>query len=128
MVFCTHIGESAGKTPLTVEVLKEKIGLEDSDLDKQIVQTDFPSIAKHFDEVEIYMYQFDLTSAEQADITNQRNTQAAIMMILKYWTEHNPYKATFRALVQKLLTLEKGNVAAAVCKYIKEEKKSITRR
>ena len=81
-------------------------------------------MAKYFDEVEPYMYQFDLTPAEQADVGNQRNTQTAIMMILKYWTERNPYNVTFRTLVQNLLQLEKGNVAVAVCKYIKEKNES----
>ena len=98
-----------------------KVGLEDSDLDKEVQQIDFFHIAEYFDSDEHFLYQFGLTPAQQADVKKQKDTQSAIMRILLYWTKCNPYTATFKSMVQILLELKEGDVAVAVCKYLKNK-------
>ena len=62
-----------------------------------------------------------LTPSQQADIKDlafRRGTQIAVSEALRLWREPNPYTATYRALVEVLLDLGKGEVAVEVCTYL----------
>ena len=66
-----------------------------------------------------------LPPAEQADVNmlyHREGTQAAMMTCLQIWKEHNPYQATYRALLDIILGLEKGDTAHQICQQLTQRK------
>ena len=83
-------------------------------LDKEIIEHDLDSLAECFDNVETYLYKLGLNEGQQTDIkdrANQQNTKTAMIEALKLWRQPNPFAATFRALLEILLDLKRGDVA-----------------
>ncbi len=62
-----------------------------------------------------------LTPAEQADVQglhySTRNHEA-MMKCLLLWKSHNPYAATYRALLELLLKLGKVMIADQICQHL----------
>ena len=113
-----HVGTSA----LTIEELKQRSGVNDAQLDTQIIEHDFSDLAGCFDQVDTYLYKLKLTPAQQTDIkdlAHLRNTAVAMTEALKLWRQPNPFAATYRTLLKVLLELKRGDVAVKVCHYIK---------
>ena len=95
--------------------------MNDTQLDTQIEEHDFPDLAGCFDEVDTYLYKLNLTPAQQTDVkdlAHRRNTTVAMTETLKLWHQPNPFATTFRALLEVLLELRRGDVAVKVCQYI----------
>ncbi len=46
------------------------------------------------------------------------NTQAAMSLAMKLWKRRNPAAATYRALVEIVLSLRKVDVATKVCEFL----------
>ena len=90
-----------------------------------IREEDINKIAGLFDEVETYLDKLGLLPAQRTDIKDiahsQHNTALAMAEALKRWRQPNPFTATFRALLEILLDLRRGDVALEVCQYITEE-------
>ena len=110
-----------GTKALTIQELTERAGVNDAQLDRQIEEHNFPDLAECFDEVDTYLYKLNLTPAQQTDIKDlayRRNTTVAMTEALKLWRQPNPFAATFRALLEVLLELRRGDVAVKVCQYI----------
>ena len=117
LCFFMHVGTNA----LTIEELKKRTGVTDAQLDTQITEHDFSDLAGCFDEVDTYLYKLKLTPAQHTDIKDlacRRNTTVAMTETLKLWCQPNPFAATFRALLEVLLELRRGDVAVKVCQYI----------
>ena len=113
-----------GPKVLTVEDLKRRTGVSDVQLDSQIIENDLPHLAGCFDEVDLYLYKLELTPGQQTDIKDlafQRSTTVAMATALKLWRQPNPFAATFRALLEMLLDLKRGDVAICVCQHIKSK-------
>ena len=109
---------------LTIEKLKRETGVDDSQLATMIRQEDINKIAVHFGHVETYLDRLGLLPAQLADVKDMvytQNTELAMAEALKLWRQPDPYAATFRALVEILLDLRRGDVAVRVCQYITEE-------
>ena len=88
--------------------------------DCEIEEKDIPYLAKHFDNVELYLMVFELTTAEQADvkiIVHVHGNQEAMAKCLSLWRKHNPSTATLRALLDILLRLGREEIATKVCDY-----------
>ena len=103
---------------MTIEELKERTKVTDSQLDTEIEKTDMIVLAAHFDTVDTYAVQLGLSPAEQSDITNSQlanGTQVAMDKALRLWRQHNPGAATYRALVEMLLSMGKEELALEVC-------------
>ena len=82
---------------------------------------DLPDLADCFDEVDIYLYKLELTPGQQTDVKDlafRQSTKVALARALKLWRQPNPFAATFRALLEILLDLKRGDVAISVCQYI----------
>ena len=108
---------------MTVEGLKRNIRVSDAQLDTKITEHDIHNLAGYFDEVETYIYKLNLTPAQQTDIrdlAHQCNTKAAMAKALILWRQPNPFASTFRALLEILLELQRGDVAVNVCSYVLE--------
>ncbi len=62
-----------------------------------------------------------LSPAEHADVNmlyHREGTQTAMMKCLKIWKQHNPYQATYRALLDIVLGLDKGDTAHQICQQL----------
>ena len=106
---------------VTIEELMSNTKVTKSQLDSQIEEEDILELATHFDNVENYLVHLGLTPSQRADIrylTFRTDTQTAMSKALRLWRESNTYTATYRALVEILLDLGKGEVAVEVCTYL----------
>ena len=78
-------------------------------------------LAEYFYGVKIYSNAMGLTRAEQADVNelfHKRGTQVAMTECLTVWKQHNPYAATYRALLELLLRLRKEKIADEICQHL----------
>ncbi len=71
-----------------------------------------------FYDVELYSTAMGLAIAEQADVNQSRGTQVAMMKCLQIWKQRDPSRATYRALLDIVLRLGKGNTADQLCQHL----------
>ena len=94
--------------------------LTDEQLNSEIVRSEFPNLAKHFDGVIIYSHAMGLAPADQTDVNelfHKRGTQAAMTECFNIWNQHNPFAATYGALLELLLRLRKDKIADLICQH-----------
>ena len=106
---------------LTLEYLKSKTKVSDAQLDTEIIEHDLQNLANCFDNVETYLDKLRLLPSQQTDVkdcVSRFSTNAAMTKALKLWRQPNPFAATFRALLEIVLDLNRGDVAVRVCNYI----------
>ncbi len=78
-------------------------------------------MALHFDYVEMYSIAMGLLPAERADVNmlyHREGNQAAMMKCLNVWRQHDPSRATYRALLDIALSLGKGDTADKICQQL----------
>ncbi len=122
-VCTTSIGPPANQ--VTLQELIKRYSLTDEQLDSEIEDSDTPKLALCFDNVELYSSSMGLAIAKQADVKESSriyDTQAAMMKCLQIWKEHNPYQATYRALLNIVLGLGKGDTADQICQQLTPRK------
>ena len=88
-----------------------------------MIEHDLQNLATCFDNVETYLDKLRLTPGQQTDVKDiayRRNTNIAMTEALKLWRQPNPFTATFRALLEILLDLNRGDIAVKVCQYIND--------
>ena len=81
--------------------------MTDSQLDAEVENPDLVNLSVHFDNVESYLVNLGQTLSQQTDIkvlVFGRGTQTAM-------SEPNTHNATYRALLEMLVHLRKGEVA-----------------
>ncbi len=103
--------------------------LTENQLNCEIRDDDITLLAKHFDKIELYPNLMNLNSAEKDDvlITLHRNgSQMAMIKCLSLWKGRDSFKATYTALLEILLRLEKGEIANNVCLYLAKKNGKIT--
>ncbi len=106
---------------MTIEELKERTKVTDSQLDTEIEETDMIVLADHFDNIETYSTLFELTDSKKQDVIDEKiryDTQTAMSLAMKLWRRRNPAAATYRALVEIVLSLRKVDVATKVCEFL----------
>ena len=116
-MFAFSIGPPANEA--TLQELIMQYNLTDKQLGSEIEEIIF--LAEHFDGVEIYSNAMGLTRAKQADVNelfHKRGTQVAMTECLTVWKQHNPYAATYRALLELLLRLRKEKIADEICQHL----------
>ncbi len=109
---------AGGPRTVTIEELKERTKVTDSQLDTEIKETDMIVLAAHFDNVETYPVQLGLSPAECQTVRSlsfQYDIQTAMDKALRLWRQHNPGAATYRALVTMLLRMGKEELAFKIC-------------
>ncbi|XP_064400845.1 uncharacterized protein LOC135346993 isoform X5 [Halichondria panicea] len=107
-----------GPRTVTIEELKERTKVTDSQLDTEIEETDMIVLAAHFDNVDTYAVQLGLDPSERRDVkitASNYDTRTAIDKALRLWRQHNPGAATYRALVKMLLRMGKETLAFKMC-------------
>ncbi len=76
---------------MTIEELKERTKVTDSQLDTEVKETDMLDLADHFDNVETYPAMLGLSPAEQKDVKYAlflNDMQTAMFHTLKVWRQH----------------------------------------
>ncbi|XP_064400862.1 uncharacterized protein LOC135346998 isoform X3 [Halichondria panicea] len=109
---------AGGPRTVTIEELKERTKVTDSQLDTEIEETDMLDLADHFDNVETYPAMLGLSPAEQKDVKYAlflNDMQTAMFHTLKVWRQHNPGAATYRALVDIVLDMRMEELATYIC-------------
>ena len=121
---CIIIGPSAKR--VTLQELVEQYNLTDEQLNSEIEDSDTPEMASCFDnKVTQYSSAMGLPPAEQADVNmlyQREGTQTAMMKCLQIWKQHNPSRATYRALLDIALSLGKGDTAHQICQQLIQRK------
>ena len=110
--------------PLVINDLQREVDISDCQLDTKIREEHLLDVAGCFDCLETYLDKLGLTPGQQTDVKDlafRCNTKTAMAEALKLWRQPNPYTSTFKALVEILLDLRRGDVADRVCQYIKQE-------
>ena len=105
----------------SVEELKRITGVSDQQLDTEIDEKDFYMLGENIDSVTGLLERLNLTLAKQADVrrtVDREGTQAGVAHALRLWHGVNPSRATYRALVEILLILRKGDSARLVCNFM----------
>ncbi|XP_064400774.1 uncharacterized protein LOC135346918 [Halichondria panicea] len=80
-----------GLRTVTIEELKERTKVTDSQLDTEVKETDMLDLADHFDNVETYPAMLGLSPAEQKDVKYAlflNDMQTAMFHTLKVWRQH----------------------------------------
>ena len=121
----TSISGRPASTQLTVATLTQNIaGLTDDKLNKVIEDQHLRSLAGYFDRIDGYVEKLQLAPGKQTDVRDlsfRRGTQTAMAEALKQWRNPNPFTATYRALLEILLDMKRGDVAAGIARYIAEK-------
>ena len=107
---------------LTLESLLKENKLSEAQVNQQIGDQDLIELADQFDgHIEDYIEheQFGLEPHEQAHVKNQKKVSEAARIFLSYWKQKRAQKATFIALLEILIEINKETVAQCVCKYVK---------
>ncbi len=98
--------------------------LNDQQLDTKVEEWDLSEVSACFDNTDDYLEKLELSPGQQTDVnevkakTTLNRTQAGMKLALKYWMNKYSLEATFRALLLIILSLCRGDVAIAVCKYL----------
>ncbi len=106
---------------VTLQKLRRQYSLTDEQLNNEVEKSDIPYLAEYFDGVRIYSSAMGLTPAEQADVkdlSHSKGTQVAMTECLILWKRHDPFTATYRALLEFLLRLRKEKTAEQVCQHL----------
>ena len=93
----------------------------DAQLSREIQQADIPYLAGCFDSVDPYPDLLKLTGGEKTDVMKTESvsgTQVAMIKCLSLWKSHNPWSATYKALLGIMLRLGKIEEASKVLKQI----------
>ena len=107
---------------MTIEELKDRTKVTDSQLDSEIEEADLLSLAVYFNNIETVPILLGLNPAEQQDVKYAfflNDMQTAMFLALRLWRKPNPGAATYRALVEIVLRLGVNGTAIAeeVCKF-----------
>ncbi|XP_064398786.1 uncharacterized protein LOC135345289 isoform X4 [Halichondria panicea] len=105
---------------VTLQKLIRLYNLTGEQLSSEISDSEFPYLTEYFDGVMIYSKSMGLTPAEQADVNMlfyREGTQVAMIKCFTFWKTHNPYAATYRALLELLLKLRKEKIADEICQH-----------
>ena len=98
-------------------------GVSDALLDMETKERDFHILGGYFDTLSGLPERLDLTPAECADVkerAHREGTQSGVAHALKLWRRVDPSKATYRALLDILISLRRGDIAVNIRKYIVE--------
>ncbi len=97
---------------------KEKLGPK---LSLEFRQYDLILVAGLFDKVEPYLDQFGLTDGEKSDVRASallNGTQVGMGAALSTWKSHQPFQATYGALLDIVLRLKKVKIALGLCEFL----------
>ncbi|XP_064388297.1 uncharacterized protein LOC135336435 isoform X2 [Halichondria panicea] len=116
--------DTASDVRVGLQELIDKYHIDTVQLDREIPDVEVPVIAAFFDSVELYSQAMGLSAADQTTVrTNlvQYDAQTAMAKCLSIWKQLYAFQATFRALLELLLRLNRTEVAAQICQYFAQK-------
>ena len=116
-------------TDLTIDALMRELKLSDGQLNTSIDESDLFHLARCFENADDYVEKFGLSPAQQTEVEDKcslRGVVAGIKKALKFWRRKNPLLATFRTLLDIVLSLKKGDVAVRICQYLADKCECLT--
>ena len=117
VLFNFHTVGSSVSTAL--QQLMDTCPLTTAQVNREVQQEDVSYLAPCFDNVELYVDAMKLTPGEQSDVQLKKSNHLAMIECLKIWRGKQRSQATFRALLEMLVKLRKGEIADLVCQYLK---------
>ncbi|XP_064390660.1 uncharacterized protein LOC135338452 isoform X2 [Halichondria panicea] len=114
-------GTASDEGGVGLQELMDKYHVDTVQLDREIPDNEVAVIAAYFDSVELYSQAMGLSAADQTTVRTtllQYDAQTAMTRCLSIWKQLYSFKATFRALLELLLRLNRTEVAAQVCQYL----------
>ncbi len=117
LTFHSYCRSCAQPVSTALQRLMDKYQLTTSQINREIQQKNIPYLARHFDNVEVYIYLLELTPGEQSDVRLKRteSNHLAMTECLTIWKRKKPRQATFRALLEMLVMLRKEGL---LLKYV----------
>ncbi len=109
---------------LSIANLQSNTGVTDAQLDNELVTRNLQVLARCFGNFRAYLDILELTDGNQATVVaaaREEDNDGAMREALKLWIKRNPGAATYRALVNILLQLGKGDEARKVCFHVVRE-------
>ena len=99
--------------------------MNDAQLDSEVIEQDLYNLAGCFDNYSDYLDKLGLTPAEKSDVRREEHLenscQSAIREALRLWRKPQPDLATFRALLNIVLSMSnKRKIAEDICIFIHE--------
>ncbi len=115
------VGSSAQPVSTALQQLMDTCPLTTAQVSREIQQEDVSYLAPCFDNVELYVDAMKLTPGEQSNVQLKKieSNHLAMIECLKIWRGKQRSQATFRALLEMLVKLRKGEIADLVCQYLK---------
>ena len=89
-------------------------------LETEIAESDLPLLAEYFDNVRSCADVMKLNRAEICDVIREmssKGTHDAMRLCLQLWRRRNPSTATFKALLQIVMTLKRRDIADDIVDY-----------
>ena len=119
--FCNT--DKSNRSAPSISELQTRFGLSQSQLDEEIAYRDFYSLAKCFESYGGLFEKFALCRADCASAKRkcQVDLKDGIEYALRIWHGENPVAATFNELLKIVLSLNDGETANEICRYIKQE-------
>ena len=94
--------------------------LEEACLKREVCRDDYYDISKHLSEWKLLAPKLGLTDAEVEAINEENKKEEAKMVaFLRKWKQKFAWKATYRALIEALLGLQRAADATGVCQLLK---------
>ncbi len=108
--------------PLTLDFLQSQYTL-DLHIEDRIGSEDRAILAQkfHYKKILCFVGYIRLNPSRQSDVSTAHHTMgaaAAMTMALEFWSNMNPYIATFKNLLLHLLEQTEGEIAMAVCDHL----------
>ena len=108
--------------PLTLDFLQSQYTLH-LHIEERIESEDRAILAQkfHYNKVLCFVNYIGLNPSRQSDVRTAHDTMdaaAAMTMALEFWSNINPYRATFKNLLLYLLEHTEGEIAMAVCDHL----------
>ena len=60
------------------------------------------------------------------ELLSLNGNKAAMISCLNYWKTSDPFKATYKVLLEIILELERGDIANGICFYLSSKKSKST--
>ena len=103
--------------------MKRKAGISDVQLDAEVIKCDLPILADCFDNYNDYVDVLGLKPHEHSDARRteflENSHRAAMREVLKHWRTSDPSAATYRALLNAIVSMPgKERIAKNICKFI----------
>ena len=106
----------ASKVCASVQDLVQRCGIEEACLNAEVTPECFHDISRYLSKWKLLAPKLKLSSADIEDIEkDNRKAEEQRVSFLDKWKQKRSYEATYRALVESLLSIQRVEDARGVC-------------